>query len=99
MERLVSSTPAGVRVEPEVYCTDAVWSIGITVDIASHICPSSAACGMTSDSAKESGRESTDKMRGRSRDGSSEKCVRTACADSELVRTNFGLQSANTARR
>src|SRR5690625_2314791 len=99
MERLVSSTPAGVRVEPEGYCKNAAWSIGMTVDIARNCGPSSVGCGVTEGSDKDAGKASTGKRRGRPRDGSAEKCVRPACADSELVSTNLGWQSANTAVR
>ena len=99
MLRLVSSTPAGVRVEPEVYCRKAGWSSGAVCSAASAALPSSVSSGLTQLCASESGRESMEMIRGRSAAGRSEKYARLAAADVLLVSTIDGLASPKTARR
>ena len=70
IERWVSTTPAGVRVEPEVYCRNAsAEELGAKEGSAMM-----AAMGLTHSSARASGRASTVRMRGRSAVGVPEKC-------------------------
>ena len=87
---LVIITPAGLRVEPEVYCKKQMAPA-----VSS---PSAGATGSHA-AAMVSGRESTAKIRGRSRAGRSAKKARTAGAPVELVTTRRAFASASTARR
>ena len=81
--RWVISTPAGTRVEPEVYCRYAMSS--------------SSMSGRTHVSPTVSGIASTAMMRGRSAAGSERNNCRTPAADDAAVRIAVGLQSPRTA--
>ena len=99
IDRLVNTTPAGTRVEPEVYCRKAVKSTGSLPLAARNCWAAGFSRGLVKLSARESGRESTDSTRGRSRPGMSAKNVRTAPADRALVSTALGAESEITALR
>ena len=70
MDSLVSFTPAGVRVEPEVYCRNAVWCA-----VSAPAAPAASAAARSSPQlwAKVSGSASTAMTRGRCPDGRSAK--------------------------
>jgi hypothetical protein len=97
MLRWVSTTPAGVRVEPEVNCRNAVVSARFAE--ASSGFDIAAAIGLTQSAANESGRASTVRMRGRSLAGVSAKKPRTAVAECRFVSTTVGAAAPRTAVR
>ena len=85
---LVIITPAGLRVEPDVYCKKQIWFA-----VSS---PSAGAIGCHA-AASVSGSASTAMMRGRSGPGRWAKWRRTAGAPAELVMTMCAAASASTA--
>ena len=89
----VSTTPAGVRVEPEVYCRNAS-----SLDFgASDGSAMMAAMGFCQSSASASGSASTVSTRGRSVVGVEAKCLRTAVAERLFVNTTVGSEEPSTA--
>ncbi|SKV81331.1 Uncharacterised protein [Mycobacteroides abscessus subsp. massiliense] len=78
-------TPAGARVEPEVYCRYAMVSL--------------VATGSTQVEPTSSGIASTAMTRGRSLGGRFRKNLRTPSAQSVVVSTADGWQSSRTACR
>ena len=95
MDLWVRTTPAGVRVEPEVYCRNASSELFG----ASSGCLASSSAGFCHCSARLSGRASATSTRGRSGAGRSAKNSRTAAAERLLVMTATGVEESSTAVR